>query len=150
MKKEDVIEKKENPAVISYIQLLQNNISRMSSHSGIIKASTGVIFTIFTTILLSVEELKNNWWVAIPITMCLAFIDAYYLAIETAYRDKYDAFVDKLNNNIIDSIEIYNMKPRTTSLKCELLARTITSMKSFSIIGYYGLFIALSLIIFFK
>ena len=97
--------------------MLQNNISRMSSHSGIVKASMCVIYTIVITIILTIQNLDMYWWITLPITICMAILDSYYLALEKVYRDKYDEFVDKLNLNRLDSQEIYNMKPRTTSLK---------------------------------
>ena len=50
---------KNNPAVICYLEMLQNNISRMSNHSGIIKASMCVVYTILTTMTLSIDKLKN-------------------------------------------------------------------------------------------
>lgn len=147
--KKDVLDLKENSAVICYIEMLQNNISRMSNYSGIIKASMCVVYTIVCTIIMTIEKLNNYWWITIPITIFLAVLDSYYLAIEKIYVDKYNFFVSKLNSNNIDYQEIYDMKPRTTLLKCEILARTIFCMKSFSVFGFYGIFIILSLIVYF-
>lgn len=145
--KKEILDLKNHPSVTCYIEMLQNNISRMSSHSGIVKASMCVIYTIVITIILTIQNLDMYWWITLPITICMAILDSYYLALEKVYRDKYDEFVDKLNLNRLDSQEIYNMKPRTTSLKFEVLARTIYAFKSFSIFGFYGVFIIISIII---
>ena len=145
--KKEILDLKNQPSVICYIEMLQNNIARMSSHSGIVKASMCVIYTIIITIVLTIQNLDKYWWITLPITICIAILDSYYLALEKIYRDKYDEFVDKLNSNSIDLHEIYNMKPRTTSLKCEILARTIYAFKSISIFGFYGVFIILSIIV---
>ena len=115
--KKEILDLKNHPSVTCYIEMLQNNISRMSSHSGIVKASMCVIYTIVITIILTIQNLDMYWWITLPITICMAILDSYYLALEKVYRDKYDEFVDKLNLNRLDSQEIYNMKPRTTSLK---------------------------------
>lgn len=138
---------KNNPAVICYIEMLQNNISRMSSHSGIIKASMCVVYTILITIMLSINKLNDYWWIIIVITILGMILDAYYLGIEKIYVTKYNKFIEDLNNSKLNVEEIYNMKPSNTQLKCELLAEILLSLKSFSIIGFYSIFIIIALII---
>ena len=56
-------------------------------------------------------------------------------------------FIEDLNNSKLNVEEIYNMKPSNTQLKCELLAEILLSLKSFSIIGFYSIFIIIALII---
>lgn len=138
---------KNNPAVICYLEMLQNNISRMSNHSGIIKASMCVVYTILTTTTLSIDKLKNYWWIIIIIIIIGIILDAYYLGMEKIYVTKYDKFVENLNNLKLNVEEIYNMKPRNTGFKCELLAEILLSLKSFSILGFYFIFIIITLII---
>ena len=138
---------KNNPAVICYIEMLQNNISRMGSHSGIIKASMCVVYTILITIMLSINKLNDYWWIIIVITILGMILDAYYLGIEKIYVTKYNKFIEDLNNSKLNVEEIYNMKPSNTQLKCELLAEILLSLKSFSIIGFYSIFIIIALII---
>ena len=121
--------KSEN-CVTCYVQMLQDNISRMSSLSGIIKAAMCVVYTIYITIYVTIDKFQPYWWVGIVITIIGMIIDAYYLALEKTYVIKYDSFVDKLNNGILDEKEIYDMKPKNTNIKCEMLAMTLTSLKS--------------------
>lgn len=145
--KKDVLNLKNESSVICYIQLLQNNIARMSSQSGIIKASMCVVYTILITIILSIEKMNNFWWIAIVLTIIGAIIDAYYLALEKIYVNKYNDFINNLNSNNVDVDKIYDMKPRNTKLDCELLAMIFTSLKSFSIYGFYIIFIFISILI---
>ena len=66
--------------------MLQSNIARMSSHSGIIKASICVVYTILITILIGINKINHFWWIAIFITLIGSIIDAYYLAMEKIYE----------------------------------------------------------------
>lgn len=147
LKKEDVLKLKSEPSIVTYIQLLQSNIARMSSHSGIIKASICVVYTILITILIGINKINHFWWIAIFITLIGSIIDAYYLAMEKIYVKKYNDFIAKLNKDDVNEFEVYDMKPRNTDLKNELLAMTITSMTSFSVYGFYSLFIIISILI---
>ena len=145
--KKDILDVKDKPSVICYIGLLQNNITRMSNYSGIIKASMCVIYTIIISILITIENFNKYWWIAIILTILCAIMDAYYLALERIYVIKYNKFIEDINQNKVDISNIYNMKPRNTDLTCELLAMIISSIKSFSIIGFYSIFIVISVII---
>ena len=119
----------------------------MSSHSVIIKASISVFYTILITILIGINKINHFWWIAIFITLIGSIIDAYYLAMEKIYVKKYNDFIAKLNKGDVNEFEVYDMKPRNTDLKNELLAMTITSMTSFSVYGFYSLFIIISILI---
>ena len=141
------LELKNQASVICYIEMLQNNISRMSNQSGIIKASMRVVYTILVTIMLTIEKLKEYWWLIIILTILGMILDAYYLGMEKIYVSKYNEFIKKLNNEEIDVNDLYDMKPRNTNLKSELLAEMILSLKSFSILGFYLIFVIISIII---
>ncbi len=144
---EKKLELKNQSSVICYIEMLQNNISRMSSQSGIIKASMCVVYTILITIILAIDKLKEYWWIIIVLTILGMLLDAYYLGMEKIYVTKYNNFVKELNNGKVSEDEIYDMKPRNTQLKSELLAEMLLALKSFSIIGFYLIFIIIGLII---
>ena len=97
--------------------------------------------------MLSINKLNDYWWIIIIITILGMILDAYYLGIEKIYVTKYNKFIEDLNNSKLNVEEIYNMKPSNTQLKCELLAEILLSLKSFSIIGFYSIFIIIALII---
>ncbi len=147
MEKKKIIDLKDHQSVICYVQMMQGNISRMSSHSGIIKASVCVIYTVLITVLSILEKTKELWWVALGVTIISGILDAYYLGIEKIYVEKYNNFVEELNNGIVNEEKIYNMKPRNTKNKAELLANIILSFKSFSIYGFYLLLVIISLLL---
>ncbi len=142
-----IIKNKENPAVCTYLEFLQNAINRMSTNSGAIKALFVVVYTIFITILIAIKEFDKYWWLGLIISIIGMLMDAYYLALEKMYRKKYNNVVNDLNNGKLDEKQIYNMNPKNTELKYEVIAVMIESIKSFSIIPFYSLFIALTIII---
>ncbi len=147
MEKKKIIDLKDHQSVICYVQMMQGNISRMSSHSGIIKASVCVIYTILITVLSILKKTKELWWVALGVTIISVILDAYYLGIEKIYVEKYNNFIEELNNGIVNEEKIYDMKPRNTKNKAELLANILLSFKSFSIYGFYLLLVVISLLL---
>lgn len=142
-----IMKNKENPAVCTYLEFLQNAINRMSTNSGAIKALIVVVYTIFITILIAIKEFDKYWWLGLIISIISMLMDAYYLALEKMYRKKYNNVVNDLNNGKLDEKQIYNMNPQNTELEHEVIAVMIESIKSFSILPFYSLFIALTIII---
>lgn len=63
------------------------------------------------------------------------------------YRDKYNNFVNGLKGNRINAKEIFNMNPKSTKLKFEIFAVMIESFNSFSICGFYILFIVITILL---
>ena len=145
--KESVIELKNYSSVVTYLEILQNVISRMGGNSANIKALIAVVYTIFITILIAVKELKGYWWMGVIIAIVGMIMDTYYLAFERMYRKKYNNFIKKLNENQIDEKEIYNMNPRNSDLKYEVFAVMLEALGSFSIVGFYMLFIGITILL---
>lgn len=87
--KENIIQLKDHPSVVAYLEFLQNVISRMGGNSANIKALIAVVYTIFITILIAIKELKGYWWVGIIIAVVGMIMDSYYLAFERMYRKRY-------------------------------------------------------------
>lgn len=145
--KEKIIDLKDHSSVVAYLEFLQNVISRMGGNSANIKALIAVVYTIFITILIAVKELKGYWWVGLIIALVGMIMDTYYLAFERMYRKRYNNFVKKLNENQIDEKEIYNMNPKNTDLKYEVFAVMLEAVKSFSVIGFYILFICITILL---
>lgn len=145
--KEKIIDLKDCSSVVAYLEFLQNVISRMGGNSANIKALIAVVYTIFITILIAVKELKGYWWVGLIIALVGMIMDTYYLAFERMYRKRYNNFVKKLNENQIDEKEIYNMNPKNTDLKYEVFAVMLEAVRSFSVIGFYILFICITILL---
>ncbi len=142
-----IIDLKNNQSVSTYLEFLQNVITRMGGNSANIKALIAVVYTIFVTILIAIQELKRYWWIGLIIAFVGMIMDAYYLAFERMYRKKYNNFIKKLNEGQIDEKEIYNMNPKNTDLKFEVFAIMLEAIKSFSIIGFYILFIGITIVL---
>ena len=145
--KEKIIKLKDHESVIAYLEFLQNVISRMGGNSDNIKALIAVVYTIFITILIAINELKGYWWIGFVIVVVGMIMDSYYLAFERMYRKRYNNFVKKLNDGQIDEREIYNMNPKNTDLKYEFFAVMLEAVKSFSVIGFYILFICITILL---
>lgn len=145
--KENIIQLKDHPSVVAYLEFLQNVISKMGGNSANIKALIAVVYTIFITILIAIKELKGYWWVGIIIAVVGMIMDSYYLAFERMYRKRYNNFVKKLNDGKLDENDIYNMSPKNTDLKYEVFAVMLEAVKSFSVIGFYVLFIGITILL---
>lgn len=145
--KEKIIDLKDHSSVVAYLEFLQNVISRMGGNSANIKALIAVVYTIFITILIAVKELKGYWWVGLIIALVGMIMDTYYLAFERMYRKRYNNFVKKLNENQINEKEIYSMNPKNTDLKYEVFAVMLEAVRSFSVIGFYILFIGITILL---
>ena len=63
------------------------------------------------------------------------------------YRKRYNNFVKKLNDGKLDENDIYNMSPKNTDLKYEVFAVMLEAVKSFSVIGFYVLFIGITILL---
>lgn len=144
---EDIKKLKKEESVITYLEFLQNVISRMAGNSANIKALMAVIYTIFITILVGIERYSPYWWIGLIIAFIGLIMDTYYLALERMYRKKYKNFVKRLNEGKIDVKEIYDMNPRNTDLKYEVLAYMLEAINSFSVTGFYILFFGITILL---
>ena len=149
MSDEKILELKSNPSVIAYLTFLQDNITRMNSNSSNVKALVAVIYTIFVTVLCAVDKINLYWYFGIIIIVLGVLLDSYYLGLEKMYRTKFNNFVNDLNNGNIDVKKIYDMKPKNTNIKSEVLAELLSSMFSFSVLGFYLMIVAISVLLVF-
>lgn len=138
---------KNNQSVCTYLEFLQNAITRMGGNSSNVKALIAVVYTIFITVLIAIKELHQYWWIGIIISVIGMVIDSYYLALERMFRKRYNNFINNLNSGNLDEKEIFNMNPKTTALKYEIIAVMLETIKSFSIIGFYILFILVTILL---
>lgn len=145
--KSKIIELKSKESICTYLSFLQGNINRMGVNSSNVKALIAVIYTVFITILIAIKELKNYWWLGLIISFAGITMDGYYLALERMYRKKYNNFVENLNQGKLDEKEIYNMNPKNTDLENEILAVMFETVKSFSVLGFYILFIIITVLL---
>ena len=146
-KENKLLADKNHSSVIAYLQFLQANITRMATNSSNTKAFIAVIFTILATVLTTTEAILKYWWLGIVFSILGIILDSYYLAFERMYRKKYNSFCEDINSNNLNVENIYNMNPKNTNLKFEYAAEMLDALSSFSVWGFYILFIIISILL---
>lgn len=142
-----LLESKDHPSIIAYLQFLQDNIARMATNSSNTKSLIAVIFTILATLLTATEMILKYWWLGIVFSLLGVILDSYYLAFERMYKKKYNSFCKDINNDNFSTEDIYNMNPKNTNLKYEHIAEMVDAVSSFSVWGFYILFIIISILL---
>lgn len=121
----------ESPSVQAHLQIMQGVISRMAANS---TASKAWCITIVSAILVLVADKSKPEYALIalvPIFLFLA-LDSYYLALEKAFRDSYNSFINKLHEQNIFSEDLYSVAPKGNMTKHQVAA-----LRSFSVWGFY-------------
>lgn len=82
---------------LQYLQMMQENITRMAGNSANAKTWLVTIVTGFFAIGCSIADL--DWWLLLSIIPILAFwyIDAYYLRLERALRNREQRYINLMN-----------------------------------------------------
>lgn len=122
----------ESAAVQSHINVIQSIIERMSQNSSSCKSWC---ITLVSAILVIVADKGKPQFTLIaflPIAVFL-LLDAYYLALEKAFRFSYSDFVKKIHNSTLQDSDLYS----TESIK-KFNEFIIGSIFSASVIGFYG------------
>lgn len=127
----------ESVAVQAHLQILQGVIQRMSSNSTSCKTWCITIVSAILVIIADKGKPELAWLAFLPSAMFLS-LDAYYLALEKAFRVSYNAFVKKLHGGRIHVEDLYSVLP-----KGEMLRHQIDALKSFSVWGFYGVLVLL-------
>jgi hypothetical protein len=122
----------ESVAVQAHLQILQGVIQRMAINSTSCKAWC---ITIVSAILVLISDKGNPdlAWIALLPSFLFLALDAYYLAMERAFRASYNAFVSKLHTGKIHVEDVYSVIPKGGITKHQLYA-----LKSFSVWGFYS------------
>jgi len=127
----------ESVSVQSHLQIIQAVIQRMATNSSSCKTWC---ITIVSAILILIAD-KNKPELALlallPSILFLA-LDAYYLALEKAFRSSYEDFVKKLHEGELYSNDLYSVTPKGNMSKHQ-----IESIGSFSVWGFYGALVIL-------
>lgn len=121
----------ESSSIQTHLGIIQNVIQRMSSNSSACKA--WCVSLVAAMLVLVADKAKPEYvWIALIPTVAFATLDTYYLALEKAFRNSYNAFIRKLHNRRITEQDLYSVSPvgKMSSLQLEAL-------RSFSIWGFY-------------
>lgn len=121
----------ESPAVQAHLSIMQSVIQRMSSNSS---SSKAWCIALVSAILVIVADKGNPEyaWIAVIPTVLFLTLDAYYLALEKAFRDSYNGFIDKLHRGKVQSHDLYAVVPSGS-----LLFQFLKALRSFSVWPMY-------------
>ena len=126
----------ESSAVQKHLEIMQAVIIRMAENSRHCKVWC-VTLVAATLVLVARTGEPRHALIALVPTLLFLVLDAYYLALEKAFRNSYDEFVNKLHQGELAPVEVYKVKPIGMGLK--LTARCLGSV---SIWLFYPLVIA--------
>lgn len=122
----------EPPASIqTHLGIMQSVIQRMATNS---TSSKTWCITLVSAILVVVSDKSKADYALLaflPVTLFLA-LDAYYLAMEKAFRESYDDFIQKVHTNTLTSADLFYVKPKGT-----IMEHQIKALCSFSVWGFY-------------
>jgi hypothetical protein len=122
----------ESASVQAHLEILQSIIQRMATNSASCKAWC---ITIVSAILVLIADKgkPNLALLAFLPTFLFLALDAYYLALEKAFRSSYNLFVRKLHSSELQLDDLFYVIPRGDMTKHQ-----IEALKSFSVWGFYG------------
>lgn len=127
----------ESIAVQAHLQILQGVVQRMASNSTSCKSWCVTIVSAILVLIADKGKPELAWLALLPSLLFLA-LDAYYLALEKAFRASYNAFVKKLHGGRIQVEDVYSVYP-----KGEMSRHQIDALQSFSVWGFYGALVIL-------
>ena len=123
-----------------HLGLLQDVIQRMASNSS--QCKTWAVTVVSAVLVVVADKDKPEFaWIALVPTILFLFLDAYYLALEKAFRKSYNDFVEKLHSSTATSEDLYALEPHGSTNLLQLDA-----LRSVSIWGFYlGLLVLIGL-----
>lgn len=122
----------DSPAVQQHLTLLQGLIVRMAENSRSCKLWC-VTLVAAVLVLAARTDQPNYILLALLPAGLFILLDAYYLALERAFRVSYNKFVDKLHHGELQSADLYKLAPTGSIPKHFCWA----FCKSFSILPFY-------------
>jgi hypothetical protein len=109
----------------------------MSANSSACKAWCITLVSAILVIIADKGKPDLAWLALLPSVLFLA-LDAYYLALEKAFRLSYDDFIKKLHAGKLGPEDLFAVVP-----KGQITIHQLNSVKSFSVWGFYGALIIL-------
>lgn len=127
----------ESASVQAHLQIIQAVIQRMAANSTSCKAWC---ITIVSAILVVISDKGKPDLALLALLPSVLFLtlDAYYLALEKAFRNSYNAFVIKLHSGRLEVDDLYAVIP-----KGSMSVHQLEAVKSFSVWGFYSTLILL-------
>lgn len=130
----------EAASIQTHLSILQSVIQRMASNSSSCKA--WCVTLVSAVLVIVADKGKPDYaYIALLPTIVFTALDAYYLALEKAFRNSYNAFISKLHNKSLTEEDLYSVNPKGNISNLQW-----QSLKSFSVWGFYASLAALILI----
>ena len=126
----------ESSAVQAHLTILQGVIQRMAENSRSCKVWCVTLVSAILVLVARTGEPRHALLALAPPLLFL-LLDAYYLALERAFRKSYEAFVAKLHSDDLAAADLYAVKP--TGMGIRLVGACI---RSFSVWLFYAVLIA--------
>jgi len=119
-------------AVRAHLSILQDVIRRMAGNSASCK-NWCVVLVAAMLVLVARTDTPAYALLALLPTLLLGALDAYYLALEQAFRRSYDDFVCKLHRGEVVLTDLYKVRPGLP------VGRQLwISIRSASVLPFYG------------
>lgn len=120
-------------AVRAHLNILQDVIRRMAGNSASCKNWCVVLVAAMLVLVARTDTLAYAPLALLP-TLLFAFLDAYYLALEQAFRRSYNDFVRKLHNSEVALTDLYRVVP-TGPIPRQMMV----SLRSTAVWPFYGM-----------
>lgn len=117
----------------TYLNHLQNIISRMATQSMHAKTTCGALIT--GILVFSSRNLPQFAWIGLLVIVIFCFLDCCYLSLEKGYREKFNSVVSKVKNGQDLTGDLFDMAPPNGYAKFSSLFNVLSS---WSVKYYYG------------
>ena len=119
-------------AVQAHLTILQGVIQRMAENSRSCKVWCVTLVSAILVLVARTGEPRHALLALAPALLFL-LLDAYYLALERAFRNSYNAFVAKLHKGDLAADDLYGVKPAGMGV-----GLVWACLRSFSVLPFYA------------
>ena len=123
----------ESTAVQKHLEIVQDVITRMADNSRSCKVWCVTLVAAVLILVARTGEPQHALIALIP-TLLLLVLDAYYLALERAFRNSYNDFVRRLHRGELAQQDVYSVRPTGMGLSL-----VVVCLRSVSIWLFYPL-----------
>lgn len=134
----------DSPSVQSYVTILQNVITRMATNSTACK--TWCITLVSAVIVIVADKGKPSYvWISILPIILFGLLDAYYLLLEKAFREKYNEFIKKVHDATATIDDMFIVAP-SSGVEITTI-EWLKSASTFSVWPFYSLLLVMLLVV---
>ena len=131
----------ESSSAQTHLKIIQGVITRMAENSRACKIWCITIVSA-SLVLVARADRPNLVLISLVPTVAFLILDVYYLALERAFRESYDAFIEKLARGKLTPCDLYVVKPTGSVPRA-----FFRSLNSFSIWPFYAALVIAVLVV---